>query len=159
MRLELGSGEIGQFFTPSHISDLTASITISKERVEEELKKTGYVSMYDSCVGAGSMIIAGAVELRKLGYNYQKQLFVNCGDLDPLACMMCYIHLSLLGIPAKVVQQDTFKLEVIDTWYTPFYVMDRWNYRLKHKEVIETENKAEEIVNDEEKKQLSIFDM
>lgn len=143
MRLELGSDEMGQFFTPYHASELMANLAMTKEHVEDEIKNCGFISLYDSCVGAGSMMVAGAMRIKTLGYNYQKQLFISCGDLDPLACMMCYIHLSLLGIPAEIYQQNALTQETLDVWYTPFYILDLWKYRLSHRRVNQGDRNVE----------------
>ena len=61
-----------------------------------------------SC-GAGGNIIAIAEKLKADGINYQERLCVTCQDLDWKAIYMCYVQLSLYGIPAVVVQGDTLR--------------------------------------------------
>lgn len=90
---------------------------------------------------------------------------------------MCYIHLSLLGIPAEIYQQNALTQETLDVWYTPFYILDLWKYRLSHRRVnqgdrnVEDDNNAvaasdfeqieeiESITGDEVQEQLSLFDI
>ena len=53
------------------------------------------------------MILAVAAVLKEKGIDYQKCLDVVAQDLDWNGVYMTYIQLSLLGIPAVVVQGDT----------------------------------------------------
>ncbi|MGP0897066.1 SAM-dependent DNA methyltransferase, partial [Serratia sp. CY83726] len=42
-------------------------------------------------------------------------------DIDPVAARMCYIQLSLLGIPARVVIGNSLTLKYQREMYTPFW--------------------------------------
>ena len=63
MALNLGSHWHGQYFTPYHISDFMAKITIG-EGTKDEIAEKGYVSVSEPCVGAGGMLIAAANAMR-----------------------------------------------------------------------------------------------
>lgn len=125
MDLELGNKWTGQFFTPQAIADVMAALSFK----EDEIKENGYLKATDSAVGGGITIIALVKEMLKRGYNTQKQLLVDCGDLDIKAVHMTYIQLSLLGIPAVVKNQDALTGELMDVWYTPMYMLDLWKFR------------------------------
>ncbi len=100
----MGSGVTGQFFTPFHLSYLTASlIDIEKAKAEP------VIVMNEPSIGGGGMVIAMAKVLHEHGINYQKKLRVIGQDLDHSVLYMAYIQLSLLGIDAVLVQGDTLR--------------------------------------------------
>ena len=102
MQAGLGSKQTGQFFTPFHLSYLTAKITVPEDANEQN----PYV-MHEPSTGGGGMIIAAAKVLRDRGLNYQKCLKVVAQDLDWKGVYMTYVQLSLLGIEATVIQGDS----------------------------------------------------
>ncbi len=100
MSKELGSSTAGQFFTPFHISEMTADIaTLSDDQ--------GYYSINEPSCGSGGMIVAVAKTLQKRGIPYQKKMRVVAQDLDWNAVYMCYVQMSLLGIYGIAVQGST----------------------------------------------------
>lgn len=117
MASEMGSKSAGQFFTPFHLSYLTAKV-----RMEEVVKRYNgeIITLNEPSCGGGGMIIAAAKVLREAGINYQKQLRVIAQDLDWKGCYMTYLQLSLLGIKAKVIQGDSL---AIDNDIDPLRVM------------------------------------
>lgn len=135
MELNLGNGANGQFFTPYNVCDLMASITISNDIVKQVHDK-GYVTIHDSCCGAGATLIAGIHEakrqLEKVNINYQNHVLVTAQDVDETVALMCYIQLSLLGVAAyiKVDNSLTAPISADDTkenyWFTPMYFSDIW---------------------------------
>lgn len=102
MQAGLGSKQTGQFFTPFHVSYLTAQITISEDVGEENP-----LIINEPSSGGGGMIIAAAKVLKDRGLNFQKCIDVTAQDLDWKGVYMTYVQLSLLGIKAVVVQGDT----------------------------------------------------
>ena len=129
MELELGSKRSGQFFTPMHICQLMARIALNG--VDEKIKEKGYITVQEPTAGGGAMIIALAEEMKRLGYNYQKQMLVVATDIDIKAVHMCYLQLSFLGIPAVVYHGDSLSLKMFSEWCTPAYILDGWFWRLK----------------------------
>lgn len=99
MHLEVSSKALGQFFTPYHVCQLMANISVKEINCD-------YIINEPSC-GAGGNIIAAAERLKERGINYQDEMKVICQDLDWKSVYMCYVQLSLYGIPAVVVQGDT----------------------------------------------------
>ncbi len=63
MELNLGNESGGQFFTPYHVCQVMANITISD--VIAQVEKNGYITIHDSCCGAGATLIAGVHSARK----------------------------------------------------------------------------------------------
>lgn len=143
MELNLGNGSNGQFFTPYHVCDLMAKITMT-ESVVPEVNEKGYITICDSCCGAGATLIAGIHEARrqleKENLNYQNHVLVVGQDIDEIVALMCYIQLSLLGVAAyiKIGNNFTEPIDPNDTtdnyWFTPIYFSDVWvTRRLVHK--------------------------
>lgn len=135
MELNLGNGSNGQFFTPYHVCDLMAKIAMN-ENVIQEVNEKGYITINDSCCGAGATLIAGVHEakrqLEKENLNYQNHVLVVGQDIDETVALMCYIQLSLLGVAAYIKVGNTFTEPITpdDTtenyWFTPIYFSDVW---------------------------------
>lgn len=106
MRSGCGSKSTGQFFTPYHLSALSARAAYAGT-IKEYAESGKVLDVYEPAAGAGGMIIAVAEEMKKQGINYQKKLHVVAQDIDWNGVYMTYIQLSFLGIKATVVQGDT----------------------------------------------------
>jgi type I restriction-modification system DNA methylase subunit len=106
--MEAGCGNkyVGQFFTPFHLSELTAKLGVDGTDKDYHMNEP-------SC-GGGAMILATAKVLSDYGINFQKRLKVVAQDLDWLGVYMTYIQCSILGIDAIVVQGDTLKEPYVD---------------------------------------------
>lgn len=103
MKGSMGSKTTGQFFTPFHLSLLTAQLGFKPDGHDER----GIYHMHEPSIGGGGMVIAFARVLHEHGINYQRKLRVVGQDLDWKAVYMSYVQLSLLGIDAVIVQGDT----------------------------------------------------
>lgn len=137
MSLNLGNQHNGQFFTPYHICELMAEVTMQDSVLK--IEKEGYITINDPCCGAGATLIAGVhaakKRLEKAGYNYQNHILVVAQDIDMTVALMCYIQLSLLGVAGcvKVGNSLTDPITVNDSkenyWYTPMYFFPTWSMR------------------------------
>lgn len=137
MELKLGNGKNGQFFTPYHVCDLMAKIAVND--ISKEIEEKGYVTIHDSCCGAGATLIAGVHEVRrqleKMNLNYQNHVLVVAQDIDEVVALMCYIHLSLLGVAAYIKVGDVFSDPIKEGdstenyWFTMMYFSDVWQTR------------------------------
>lgn len=137
MELNLGNGKNGQFFTPYHICDLMAKIAV--DDVSKEIDEKGYITIHDPCCGAGATLIVGVHEVRrqleKMNLNYQNHVLVVAQDIDEVVALMCYIHLSLLGVAAYIKVGDVFcdPIKEGDStenyWFTMMYFSDIWQTR------------------------------
>ncbi|WP_436883071.1 N-6 DNA methylase [Enterobacter asburiae] len=128
MDLEMGSANMGQFFTPFSLSQLMARITV--QDVARQLEQKPFITLDEPAAGAGSMVIAFAQSLAEQGINPQQQLFVRCTDIDATAAQMCYLQLSYLGIPAEVITGNSLTLEARRVFRTPFWYLGGWEQRL-----------------------------
>ena len=102
MGIETGNKATGQFFTPDSISQLAAKMMdVGIVSIKEPIR------LHEPTCGSSGMIIAYARTLRNKDINYQKLLEVKASDIDFACVYMSYIQLSLLGIKAVVVRQDS----------------------------------------------------
>ena len=142
MELNLGDKSNSQFFTPYHVCELMAKVT--EEDVAAVVKEKGYITINDSCCGAGATLIAAINEARKqlekVNLNFQNHVLVVAQDIDEIVALMCYIQLSLLGVAAyiKVGNSLTEPMSTDDNgenyWFTVMYFSDVWAMRrLFHK--------------------------
>lgn len=137
MSLNLGNQHNGQFFTPYHVCELMAEVTMQDAVLK--IEKGGYITINDPCCGAGATLIAGVhaakKRLEKAGYNYQNHILVVAQDIDMTVALMCYIQLSLLGVAGcvKVGNSLTDPITANDSkenyWYTPMYFFPTWSMR------------------------------
>ena len=139
MNLNLGSHWHGQFFTPYNICHMMAKMQMedAKARIDEQ----GWISVCDTCIGGGAMLIAAANVLKEQGINYHNHVLFVGQDLDPVVAKMAYIQLSLLGCPGYIAIGDSLTTpmtghplfpedrEGLEYWITPFFRSDAWEYR------------------------------
>jgi len=138
MNLGLGNGSNGQFFTPYHVCDLMAKIAMG-DGVVIEVKEKGYITINDSCCGAGATLIAGIHEARrqleKADMNFQNHVLIVAQDVDMIVALMCYIQISLLGVAGFIKVGNTFTEPICEGdstknyWFTPMYFSDIWRMR------------------------------
>lgn len=149
MFLNLGSQANGQYFTPYSVSKFMAEINFTKI---ESFKSNQLITLSEPCCGSGALIIAFAQTIKEQNINYQQNLFVEAIDISEMCFKMTYIQLSLLGIPAKVIQGDSLSLKFRQVLYTPFYFLNGIEYKLKKQKL--SEKKL--VLEKEDKPNLSI---
>lgn len=141
MQLDFGSGWHGQFFTPWHVSELMAKMTVC-ENTKEQIASQEYISVCDSCCGAGCMLLAFAKVCKDdLDINYQQSVLFVGQDIDAVVAKMCYIQISLLGCPGYVIVGNSLTEPVRgnaiepyyekpeNIWFTPLYFSNTWTLR------------------------------
>jgi hypothetical protein len=129
MALELGSSELGQFFTPFSVSSMMAKMIIGDP--VPEIERKGFITVLDPAGGAGGMVIAAAQALRDRHINYQAHMHATLIDIEATALHMAYIQLSLLHVPAILIHGNTLSNEQWEYWVTPAHLLGRWDKKLK----------------------------
>ena len=109
-----GNKNTGQFFTPFHVSEAAAQMSLPKDTSPENP-----IMLNEPSCGGGGMIIAAAKVLKDRGVNPQKSMRVVAQDLDWKGVYMTYTQLSLLGIDAIVVQGNTLSEPYRGDQYPP----------------------------------------
>jgi len=142
MALELGNHWKGQFFTPYHICDFMAKVTLDgHDDAKRDIEQRGYIGINDPACGAGATLIAARNVLAAKKIGFDKALYV-AQDIDYTAALMCYIQLSLLGCAGYVVVGNSLTdpitgphvlLPVVnknqDIWFTPMFYSEVWRMR------------------------------
>lgn len=154
MSLNLGSQANGQYFTPYSVCKFMAEINFAEI---ESFQNNQLITLSEPCCGSGALIIAFAQTLREHNINYQQNLFVEAIDISEMCFKMTYIQLSLLGIPAKVVQGDSLSLKFQYVFYTPFYFLNEIEYKLKTQKLPEKKLVLEKEYKPNLSIQLSLF--
>ncbi len=154
MSLNLGSQANGQYFTPYSVCKFMAEINFTEI---ETIQNNQLITLSEPCCGSGGIIIAFAQTLREHNINYQQNLFVEAIDISEMCFKMTYIQLSLLGIPAKVVQGNSLSLKFQYVFYTPFYFLNGIEYKLKTQKLSEKKLVLEKEYKPNLSIQLSLF--
>jgi len=142
MELDLGSDQIGQFFSPYSVARLMAEMTMHD--VERHFETHEILTLDEPAAGAGGMVIAIADVLKEKGINPQQKLWVRCTDVSPVAARLCYLQISLLGLPGLVVMGNTLTLETRRMMFTPMHHWGMWNAKLQRREMGNTATKPQD---------------
>jgi hypothetical protein len=78
------------------------------------------------------LILGFAKALLDRKINYNTQLIVTATDVDLKCVHMCFVQLSLYGIPAVVIHGNSITLQDYSHWFTPFYITGGWLRRAGH---------------------------
>ena len=123
--LELHNKWKGQFFTSQSVCDMIGMMNFGDAGAK--VAANGFVTVNDPCCGGGALILGAANGMRKAGLNPNKQLLTVANDVDERCVHMCYLQLSLYGLPAIIRRQNTLTQEIFgEPWYTPVFVADGW---------------------------------
>lgn len=137
MDLHLDYEELKQIFTPYHVCQLMADVTMGD--LVQQVEEQGYVSINDCCCGAGANLIAAINSARHMledaGLNFQNHILVIGQDIEELVALMCYIQISLLGVAGYIkvgnalTEPKTSDDSMENYWFTPMYFSDVWHTR------------------------------
>ena len=128
MELELGSQHTGQFFTPPEVSEMMARMMVGSDG--DPLRGKPLVTLCEPACGAGGMVLAFVKIMIEAKLNPMQCLWVQAQDIDRTAALMCYIQLSLWGVPAVVVVGNTLANECRESFYTIGHHMGGWKWKL-----------------------------
>lgn len=126
MEMEMGSKDIGQFFTPYSVSRMMAKLSLT-HHTELSCRK-GYLTLSEPAAGGGAMVIAAVNELRQ--QNEGIDIFAVCTELSSLTADLCYINLTASNVPAQVINGNTLTMEAFRTMPTPALCTNVWSHRL-----------------------------
>ena len=123
---------------------MMSMVTIGNN-LEKSLSVKPFITLSEPACGAGSTVIAFAETMKEMKFNPQKQLWVNCVDIDPVAAMMCYLQLSLLHIPGEVVTGNSLTLQYSRVMRTPAHYLGNWDYKLSKQYTEPVQNHHEPV--------------
>lgn len=122
MENNMSNSGTSQFFTPFHISNFCAKVVLDESIVKEKIRTDGILTIDEPCCGSGSLALAAVSTLKDYGLNYARNSFFVCEDIDARCAHMCYLQLSLAGVPAIVKQQNSLTGEIWQVWKTPAFI-------------------------------------
>lgn len=129
--LEL-AGRGGQFFTPYHVSHITAGIIASPEVMRHSAQENGFVTMLEPSCGAGGMCIAFSNIMDDSGL--RGMYHITGIDISIVCVHMAYVQLTLLDVPAVLYHGNTLSMEMWDQWKTARHIMGLWDFRFREEE-------------------------
>lgn len=111
---ELSSAaEMGQFFTPHHLSYLMAKVIVGDAKAM--LGDRPYITLSEPACGVGGMMLATNLVLREAGLDVARQAHWHMVDIDYRAMCGAYLQAAFSDASAIVVRGNTLSLE---TWIT-----------------------------------------
>ena len=116
---DFGNKHTGQFFTPFHIADFMAQITIYESDLKRKIETEGFMTVCDPCCGSGVFLIAASEVIKKMGYNPQQVLHIDGTDIDKVCCQMAYIQTSLLGLSGVIHYGNTITMQMWEHYKLP----------------------------------------
>lgn len=123
MHCNQGNKHAGQFFTPYHISECMARVTLDETTVREKAADDGIITVNDPCCGGGGLLLAALDVLKSYNVNYARNCFILASDIDIRCVHMTYLQLSLAGVPAVVLHQNSLTQETWSVWKSPAYIL------------------------------------
>ena len=126
--LGLGDSRHELQFRPYEVAHSLASDMFYN--LDELMKQQPYLTLMEMSCGAGGMAIARAEVFKQKGYNVHNQLYIQCVDVNPVFTAMCYIQLTILGVPAEVLTFNSRRLDERMVRYTPAFYAFGWMQRL-----------------------------
>jgi hypothetical protein len=122
---QISSDKLGQFFTPTSVCKLMAQVEFGNAEPSSRI-----LAICEPACGAGAMLLEACSVLQSRGINYQRDVYIEAIDVDPVCFRMCYIQLSLIGACAVVVNGNALTMETHRRWATPMYVINWMGPRL-----------------------------
>ena len=153
MHLNFGNGWTGQFFTPWHIAEMMARMSIG-DGMKKEIEEKGFISVNDPTCGSGCMLLAFAQAYKNmLNESYHQSVLFVGQDIDPVVAKICYIQLSLMGCAGYVIVGNSLTKPLTgdvlipyddeNLWIMPMFFTDIWTKRRLLKAVNFFERKVE----------------
>lgn len=155
--LQVNNKNAGQFFTPFHISELMANISISDEELKKVAESDDVVPIGDPTCGAGNLFLGAIYNVNKLLIDEAKRAKIQRNiifigqDID-LACVhMSYVQCAMLGYSGLFQHMDTLAQKCWDTYYTPSYYLFnsemRWRNKIRRNRESSIKNQLLQMLN------------
>ena len=123
--------KLGQFMTPSTVSDVMAGL-IMGDGDDNAILDKGYYSVCDPACGTGGMLIASYWRHMAKDGKSPHEVFLYGTDIDPRMSMMCSIQLALIGSAAFIRCANSIldfekptNSSITDLWATNLYMKYR----------------------------------
>lgn len=145
----------GQCFTPPALCQMMAELTITAAVGDAKPDPDHRLMLNEPACGGGAMVIATSEVLKRQGF-YPWNYYWVCVDVDWRMFAISYIQLTLLGIPANVINGNTLSLEIRDSAETLAAVLHPVRRRGLRAVPELTESAREDLEPDREPEPLTI---
>jgi hypothetical protein len=108
----------GEFHTPQVLCEAIARMAFSD--LETRLRPDQPVTVLEPAGGAGAMLLAIMPVLINLNLP-PTILQVTSWDISKTASDMCFINMTVAGIPAHIVHGDTLRMKQFNSWVNPWW--------------------------------------
>lgn len=115
--LSVLNSNLGQFFTPYSLAQLSAEMCFDETQMRAAVNKQGYIKLHEPASGSGGMVIAFIEVAQKHNFNLN-EIFVQCIDVSQNCQKMCFIQLHLMGVAAQVIHGNTLSMEMFEIAHT-----------------------------------------
>ena len=120
--------QLGQFFTPYHVSQLMSKLSLSD--VTNSKKRP--IVINEPCCGSGGMCVACLETLNEQNINYATDALIYANDIDETCVYMTYLQLCFCGAAAVVEQKDTLTQKKTKELKTLGYYIQRQYYKMQN---------------------------
>ncbi len=117
-----------QFFTPTHLAKAMAKLQLGNV---EDLNKKNFITVNDPACGSGVLLLSVANELDSKKIDYKSKALFVAQDIDLICVCMTYIQMFFYNMAGIVIQGNSLINEQIRVFYTPEYIMKKWNEKYK----------------------------
>jgi type I restriction-modification system DNA methylase subunit len=128
MELEIANQHLGQYYTPSAISDVMANMAL--QGFQSTVSKQGFVSLSDHACGSGATLLSCVKLFIENNFRVENTLYIEATDIDRHAALMCYVQLSLWAVPCKIYVGNSLTMEMRETWCSFMFYMKGWKLKL-----------------------------
>lgn len=120
VHMELGSKSSqqwgGEFYTPREVNRMMSRVCLGNIEIPHDRPLT----FCEPACGSGGMVLSTAEVFVEQGFS-PLNMRATCVDVSRVAVNMCYVNLTLCGIPAEVIHGNTISLECWGGWRTIFW--------------------------------------
>lgn len=128
MELEIANQHIGQYYTPSPISDVMAGMAL--QGFQNKVAEQGFITLSDPACGSGATLLSCVKLFIENSFRVENTLYIEATDIDRHAALMCYVQLSLWAVPCKIHVGNSLTMEMRETWCSLMFYMKGWKLKL-----------------------------
>lgn len=128
MELEIANQHLGQYYTPSSVSDVMANMTL--QNFQNVVEQQGFLTLSDPASGSGATLLSCVKLFIENNYKVENTLYIEATDIDRHAALMCYVQLTLWAVPCKIFVGNSLTMEMRECWCSFMYFVKGWQLKI-----------------------------